>query len=77
MNKGRFLGRRKRKFPKYNPSREEISKAVSEFLQKGGKIKILNPQETPFEKDAKTKEGRLMVDNYLMEQDNSPIDGLL
>ena len=77
MNKGRFIERRKRKFPKYNPSREEVTKAVSEYLEKGGEITKLHPQESPFDKDKKGKEGRLLADDYLLDQDISSIDSLL
>jgi len=77
MNKDRFLGRRKRKFPKYNPSHEEVNQAVSEFQKKGGKIKVLKPEDEPFDKDKKHKEGRFLADDYLMDQDNTPIDGLI
>ena len=53
---------------KYNPSHDDVSAALEEFLSKGGKINRLEPDENTFKKSLLTVDVSSDVDEFLLGQ---------
>ena len=53
---------------KYNPSHDDISDAMEEFLKKGGKINQLKPDERTFKQSWMTVDVSSDVDDFLLGQ---------
>ncbi|MBU2510367.1 hypothetical protein KJ966_03480 [bacterium] len=51
----------------FNPDRGFVANAVAEFLQNGGKIEQLKPDERSFQEAMTRYEGSIAADEFLLE----------
>ena len=67
MKSNSKIKRRQRKGSvSFNPDRQFISSAVEDFLNKGGKIERLEPDESSFKMSMNRHDGSLDADEFLL-----------
>lgn len=66
-NSSRIKRRHRKGSVSFNPDRGFINSAVEEFLNKGGKIEQLKPDESSFKNSMTRHEGSLDADEFLLD----------